>query len=353
MKKIKKVHAGDKDYYYHRPTGKRITAEFGTPAFEAAVRDLDAAIEPALASHTLGSLVAAYLASPEFGRLADATKRDYRRVFEYLKPIYPMPLSQVTGAFALSLRDKAFGRHKRRFANYVVQVLRLLFSWGVPRDFSSLNPAMGTPLIRKPKGEVKGNRPWTVEEFYILLDVAKGGMRVAIALGGYAAVSEGDMLILTGQNLRGHVLEFVRKKTGVPVHQSMHGELVEILAALPPVTADEPQNLVLNAWGKPFTGSGFRASFFKLVRKLHVDGPNAVLCGLRSEPGSGHSIESMLLTIPTRAPAPQEADIFGCSVSRHRPEALVPNVCCCGFKSRARNTRFLRLAERPIPRPAA
>jgi integrase len=272
MKKIKKVRAGDKDYYYHRQTGKRIAAEFGTPAFETAVRDLDATVEPAIASHTLGSLVTAYLASPEFGRLADATKRDYRRVFEYLKPIYPMPLSQVTGAFALSLRDKAFGRHKRRFANYVVQVLRLLFSWGVPRDFATVNPAMGTPLIRKPKGEVKGNRPWTVEEFYTLLDVAKGGMRVAIALGGYAAVSEGDMLILTRQHLRGHVLEFVRKKTGVPVHQSMHSELIEILASLPPATEDEAQNLVLNAWGRPFTASGFRASFFKLIRKLSAEG---------------------------------------------------------------------------------
>jgi integrase len=272
MSKVKKVRAGDRVYYYHRPTGKRITAELGTPAFDAAVRELDATVGPAIASHTLGSLVAAYLASPEFGRLADATKRDYRRVFEYLKPIYPMPLSQVTGAFTLSLRDKAFGQHKRRFANYVVQVLRLLFSWGVPRDFSSINPAMGTPLIRKPKGEVKGNRPWTVEEFYTLLDIAKGGMRVAIALGGYAAVSEGDMLILARQNLRGHVLEFVRKKTGVPVHQTMHSELVEILAALPTATADEPQNLVLNAWGRPFTASGFRASFFKLARKLAADG---------------------------------------------------------------------------------
>lgn len=83
---------------------------------------------------TLGGLIEAYRASPEFReQLAPRTRSDYQKVFNYLATIESMPIVQIDEAAVIAFRDRAFLQRKRRFANYVVQVLRLLFSWGKPR----------------------------------------------------------------------------------------------------------------------------------------------------------------------------------------------------------------------------
>jgi hypothetical protein len=82
---------------------------------------------------SLGALVAGYRGSPEFTRLAERTRADYQRVFNYLAPLDGLPLVQLDGAAVIEIRDRAYAHRKRRFANHVLQVLGTVLNWGRPQ----------------------------------------------------------------------------------------------------------------------------------------------------------------------------------------------------------------------------
>lgn len=110
-------------YYYHRRTGRRINSEPGTAAFLAEIEVLNGIASPerTYPKGSLGALIAAYRASPEFRDLAPCTRSDYQRIFDYLQPMDRFLLTLFDGpGFTISLRDKAYKAHKRRFANYLI-----------------------------------------------------------------------------------------------------------------------------------------------------------------------------------------------------------------------------------------
>jgi integrase len=92
------------------------------------------------------------------------------------------------------LRDKAAAAHKRRFANYTVQVLRLLFNWGIRRNRVKINPAVAVELIKPSLDAPQANRPWSPAELDAVLDAALPELRVGIALGAYVGMREGDVI---------------------------------------------------------------------------------------------------------------------------------------------------------------
>src|SRR5438128_8354862 len=136
VKGVKRVVSKGHVYYYHRKAGQRIEAPYGTLAFADEVRRLDERGrckeqgDNRARPGTFGELVNAYRASPEFTGLAERTKKDYQRILDYLKPLHDIGLSAFDAAEIWAIRDKANAKHKRRFANYVLQVLSRLFSWG-------------------------------------------------------------------------------------------------------------------------------------------------------------------------------------------------------------------------------
>ena len=101
---------------------------------------------------TLGMLITEYKKHPAFTDLADHTKSDYQRIFDYLRPITDTALTRFDAPLVVRIRDKAADGGKRRFGNYVKAVLSVLFGWGVERGHVSLNPAKGLKNIRKRKG---------------------------------------------------------------------------------------------------------------------------------------------------------------------------------------------------------
>jgi integrase len=291
---IKKVTANGNLYCYHRATGRRLLSEYSedpSSPFALEVRALDELHGKVRKVKTLGDLCRAYLASPEFKtELKPRTQSEYRKVLSKIQKLYVLPVDSIDTTFTLKLRNKINTKHGRRTANYVLQVLSLIFNWGIPYGHATTNPAAGVPKLGpdKTKKKRKANRPWTLQEFYTVLGAAKHGIKTAVALGGYAGVSEGDLVIpkddgdhvqlLTDQNIKQleviqderivvvKVLEYDRSKTGVPVHQRLHSELVKILEEV------KPGVLVKNRFGRAYTENGFRASFFKLIRQLKKEG---------------------------------------------------------------------------------
>src|SRR5437764_7274448 len=263
---VKAVRSKGRLYYYHRKSMTRLPGEPGTTAFMDRLRELqDGLAKPKNPlPGTVGALIREYRSSPEFTSLADRTRADYLRVFDYLKPLAGMPIAAIDGRFLYGVRDKAAAAKKRRFANYVIQVLRLVFNWGIRRAFCEKNPAVAVDLIRRPRHAPVVNRPWKLEELDAVLAAAPAELRIAIAIGAYVGLREGDMLRVTWACYDGSAFEVRQHKTGGSVWVKAHARLREMLDAAPcrsPI-------IVVGARGRPFTQNGFQRRFFGLIRTL-------------------------------------------------------------------------------------
>lgn len=283
LKGIKVARAKGRVYYYHRATGERIKAEFGTAAFVDEARRLDekAAGKAKPGKNTLGALIIAYKASPEWQGLRERTRADYEKVFEWFDKGCELSLSQLTPPIVIGLRDKANRQHKRRFANYVVTVISLLCNWGKPRGWIDANPAHRMPKIRRPRGALKINRAWTDEERIVVLEAAKGGLKVGIALGMFAALARVDIVNWPRDGYTGQRIVGTRRKTGEPVNVLCHPVLKELIENRP---FPEAKTLVTTEKGLGYSEEGFATLFFRLVKRLETEGkvaPGLSIHGLR------------------------------------------------------------------------
>lgn len=291
-------------YYYHRATGLRIVAEFGTAAFAAEVARLDSSTKnTSPRDGSLRALVAGYKVSPEFTSLAQRTRSDYDKIFDWLARISADTIvSEVDTAFVYELRDRAFAQRKRRFANYVVQVVRLLLAWGKQRRFVGENVAIGVEAIRRPKKMQRANRPWEDDEREAVLSHAEIGLRVIVALSMFAGWRESDACALARSAYDGARIEAMASKNSETIWIPAHFRLREILTEAADVRRErllrrarrrkvlpiDPSTLAVNRYGKTWTASGFRASFFKLIGKLEQEGlvqPGLTFHGLRHTMG--------------------------------------------------------------------
>lgn len=169
------------EYHYHRATRTRINAEPGTVAFAAEVHALDEKLKADVAGSLL-AMMGAYQASDEFQDLADRTKKDYRRVMQYLEPLGEDDPGDYTPMACIEIRDDAKKAHGWRFAKYVVQVGSILWKWGILREYVATNPWAGVPAPKRPKHLGVANRPWTAQELVIALMAAHPGLARGLAL---------------------------------------------------------------------------------------------------------------------------------------------------------------------------
>jgi integrase len=296
-----------------------------TAAFLTEVERLDGQQPPPPRPGTLGGLISAYRGSPEFLELAPRTRSDYQKVFDYLKPLDLDPLMDITSASVIEIRDAAFAKHKRRFANYVVSVLRLLLKWGAARDLVETNQAAAVPKIRRPRSMPPANRPWTDAEYETVIAAAKGGIKIAVALGRFTGIPEGDMVRLPRSAYDGQWITWRRGKTGNPIDLPAHPDLKAILDERQTASV-EAITIVAGAKGRPYTENGFRTMFFGLIRSLReagLVGPGLSFQGLRTtaatalaEAGcstqtimavTGHTTEAMVSHYTRQANRKQQA----------------------------------------------
>ena len=205
----------------------------------------------------------------------------YQHYFDYLKPIESTPLASFNRAFVVRIRDKAAQQHGRRFANYTKAVLSIVFGWGVERGYLQSNPAANLKNIRRPKDLPDANRPWSDEERHAVLEAMPPHMLSAIALMMFTGLGPKDALRLPKSFYRDGEIATRRSKTNEPVFWSAPAELQSILADAPKHNAI---TLCANLDGKPWTESGFRASWRPIrirLEKAGKIGPGLTMYGLR------------------------------------------------------------------------
>jgi integrase len=271
---------------YHRKTRTRVdlnkaplgSAEFFAECVRIAeLGKLSGSPKPG----TLGLIITEYRASTEFLDREPRTRADYQRCLDYLKPISDVLLTRFDRVLVVRIRDKAAARHGRRFGNYVKTVLSILFAWAAERGYVERNPAEKIRNIRRQKGAPEANRPWSDEERDVVLDSCPSHMRPAIALMMFTELSPRDALRLTRSHYKEGEIATRRSKTGEPVFWPAPSALVEVLNSAP---SHDAITLCANCRGRPWTDSGFRASWRKVRSRLEEKGrvgAGLTLYGLR------------------------------------------------------------------------
>lgn len=260
-------------YAYHRATGTRLKALYGSAEFFAelkAIEDKHSAKPKEAKPGTWGGLVSAYRVG-HLSTLKPRTQEDYQEVLNWLKPLDTMPLDGWTRGFVLKLRDKAFKQHKRRFANYVVAVVQSALSWALDREIISEHGVRKIKPIKRPKDMPRANRPWSRDEWDTATAAAPAHLLAPILLCGVLGWREGEALTRP----RGDYDQATKKikrisaKSGKVVRTPVPRPISDSLDALLP---HEATTLLVNSKGTPWTSSGFQTSVFAFLGRLEEAG---------------------------------------------------------------------------------
>jgi integrase len=316
---VNRVTAKGRVYHYHRATGTRLQHDpVAEP--EAFVREVNALNQGAppptrdAVAGTLGALIGAYKASPEWRAHKPATRAGYERAFDAVKELDELDLDQIDQAFLLGLRDTIFERSGRWLANYAaVTVPSVVFKWGMPRGHCSSNPAAGVPKIKRAKGKPKQNKAWLADEVEAMLKAlaAAGyvGVRKAVALAYYAGLRKQDVVAVANSARAKQQVELdAQSKTDRPITIFEVNRLKRIL--------DEPDKadgstLVRRDDGQPYTADGLDTLFHRVKTKLAGAGKirkGLTFHGLRTSLGkraaeAGHSEHEIAAALGHANPA--------------------------------------------------
>ena len=297
-------------YCYHRATGERITEDFGTAAFFERLAALDrraaglAEERARCEKGTLRALILLYKSDERYTDLAPRTKADYEKCFAFFEPMWHEPLAAFSEREIVGLVNKWKAKRGRRFVNYCLTVMRLLFAFAKAQRLIYKNPMPGIEGPRRKKGAPAMNRPWTQEERLAAWERTARPrwrhFRLPFALALFAGLREGDVIRLPKSAVKGGELVHRTAKRQVWVDLAVNAELAQAIREAP---AHDAITLVANSRGLPWTESGFRASWRHMIGELEAEGLVADGCTFH---GLRHSLAH---TIAEHAAGYGEADI--------------------------------------------
>ncbi len=264
-------------YCYHRASGKRLNAAFGTPEFFAELAEIDretrAGKDEAAKPGTLRALILSYRNSDAFRDLAPRTKADYERVFAFLEPLHNQSVKAFTTPTLCQLRDEWRKTRGRRFVDYVRTVLVLIFARGVELGAITHNPAKPVGKIGRDRRAAPMNRPWTESERAAVWAAVNSNrwrhLRLPVAIALETGMREGDVISLTRSAVKGGLLSIKTAKRGVDVAIPVGPLLKE---ALRDCEHHDAVTLCVNSKGIPWKGNGFRSGFRKMLAALEAEG---------------------------------------------------------------------------------
>jgi integrase len=232
---LRRKRARGRDYWYFQRGRERIPlpapeAPDFLEKYLAARRGVSPVPEPA--GRTFRRLIRAYRASARWSKLAPRTKRDYDRVLNWAAGTFgDLDPSRMERRHVIRARDE--NRDRLRFANYIVQVLSVLFEQAIDMGWITHNPARGIPLLRS-DGDGP-HRPWppALLEAYTAAaapgSVARTVMELCIGTGQRI----GDVLAMRWDHIRDGGIELRQSKTRARLWVPFTPRLAAYLAALP------------------------------------------------------------------------------------------------------------------------
>ena len=241
-------------YYYAWRGGPRLSGAPGSPEFvqsyEKAHRERRVP-DPSL----FKSIIASYLASPEFGDLRARTKLDYRKQIAKIERAFGE--DAVTMEFR-EWRDRQ--SHSPRQADYAWTVLMLLLAWGRGTGLTTYRPpGRMKPLYRADRSD----KIWEDHHIADFMAVAPPSLQWALVLAADTGQRQGDLLVLPWSAYDGKWIEIKQAKTGRRVKVPVTSRLRAVLEAMPRTSPV----ILTNARGRPWQPNAFRKAWGAVTAK--------------------------------------------------------------------------------------
>ncbi len=253
---------------YHRATGYKIDLEaiaLGSADFFAECEKIRAIAEATKVKDpkpgTLGGLLVAYYKTEHFSdTLSDRTRKDYRKVAEYLEPIRDTPISAIDTPLVSAIHDKATIKLGWRQANMLRTFLFEVFKYGIPKGLISANFAAAVIPKPRPKSLKRANRPWTISELTFVLSNAPSHIAAALCVMAYTGLDPSDALHLKRDAMSDGMIRALRGKTGTDIAVPVIRFLAEALDRAP---KHDAITILASTKRRPWTYDGFSTAWHR------------------------------------------------------------------------------------------
>lgn len=264
LRHVKRYRVGRKVYWYHRITKERLPD--GEAARAARVLQINANLDgwrDDTIPGSLGDIICRYKASPEFKRLAAATRRSYMGSLGLLeRTVATDAIADINAAWLYEVRDAL--ADKPRSADLMLSVLSILLNFAVARGFRSDNPARH---VKKLRGG-KSYEPWPEVAIERFRAGANPRLVWAMELAIHTGQRQSDVLAMQWRHIEGGSIAVAQQKTGERLLIPIHRDLAAVLDGIP----RDHMAIVHTERGAPYTPSGFRASLRKDMARLGLSG---------------------------------------------------------------------------------
>jgi integrase len=226
--------------------------------------------------------------------LSPRTQQDYRGYIEKLRVVFgPAAPQKVEPRHVFAYRDRRAEKSVVQ-ANREKSCLSAVFTAAVEWQIVKDNPCRQVRKISEPSRD----RYVTDAEFRAVYHLASPMLQCAMDLATLTGQRQGDLLRLTREQLTGDGIAFRLGKS--KRRHPRHGKIVEtakrvivewsdelhaVVTRLRKLGPDIRPTLICNLQGRPFTETGFRSNWHRLMRK-------AVALGAIVEPFTFHDLRA-------------------------------------------------------------
>jgi integrase len=254
-------------YYYAWRGGPQLRGKPGSPEFvqsyERAHRERHTP-DPSL----FKSVIAGYLASPEFGDVRDRTKADYMKQLAKIErafgdlPIAALDEPRVTKVF-LDWRDRMASSPRQ--ADYAWTVLMLLMSWARSRGLISYRPP---GRIKRLYHGDRSDKIWEDHHIAAFMAVARLPLQWALVLAADTGQRQGDLLRLPWSAYDGQWITLTQSKTGRKVKVPVTARLSAVLSTMPRTSPV----MLTNGRRRPWAPNAFRKAWGAAASRAGITG---------------------------------------------------------------------------------
>jgi integrase len=186
-----------KTYYYHRATGMRLAGEPGSPAFLTSYAAAEQFVRQRHGG-TLSSLFRDFEETRQWRRLAESTRKEYKRVFifwdeHYGTCPYRALEDKAFRAAIIKWHDK-FSEAKPREADNRVAILARVLSWAAKDGPLKVNVLDG---FERAYASDRSDIIWLPEQIEAFMAVASPEIQFAMVLALHTGQRQADILRLT------------------------------------------------------------------------------------------------------------------------------------------------------------
>jgi integrase len=273
LKGLHIVKTGGRQYVYAWRGGPAIKAPLGSPAFMEAY---NAAIETRRIpdNSRFSAIIYLYRSSPDFDKLAPTTKRIWSRWLDRIRDHFgPLSIAQFNRPEKIrpTIREwRSRFAHQPRTADYALQVLSRVLSFGVESGKIASNPCEGI------KGLYANDRSdiiWTDEDIEALRTEASTEVMWAVELAAATGLRAADLFRLSRSHVGKDAIVIATSKSRFKKEAviPLYDELRELLDRIPKRSPVILTNSRWAPWGKGFNSS-YRPAVMRAglaAKKLH------------------------------------------------------------------------------------